>query len=389
MRIVRSASGRWAGVAATAVFLTAAADARAEWRINPAISQTVELVTDQEREGQNNDAAYGSTTALSVAVTALNPRTSWRTNLGLTIAEFFGPGAESDFDRIDPSIATAVQHQMTDWSFGLNGTFDIQPTSVTQLEDSGLTDEEAQQISASISGSASYALDQRNSFTITPSYQIVRFSEDNANFTPFDRYGANLNWRRGVSSATALNFGVGLSQLHADDAEETVTTSANVTGGLSREVNSRLSYNFQVGPRATLTDQSNGGQDSFNVGATGSGGLTWLPSPSLSLGLSASQSLEPAADGDLENQVRLSFSLGATVNQKTSSALNLSYLRRSEDDAFLPLKAELEVLSASPTLSYALTSSTNASVGYSVTFSKDDGVDAISNRFFVTISKQF
>ena len=96
-----------AALAASLAF--AAVDARAEWRFNGSASETLEVVTDREREG-DDDAAYGATTTLDFSVAALDPRTQWRTNFGLTIAEFFGPGAEEDFDSIDPRFFQSLHH---------------------------------------------------------------------------------------------------------------------------------------------------------------------------------------------------------------------------------------------------------------------------------------
>lgn len=388
MPIGQISAARRTGAALAAVFAIAGADAYAEWRFNGSASETLEVVTDREREG-DDDAAFGATTTLGFSVTALDQRNQWRTDIGLTIAEFIGPGAEDDFDSIDPNFATAFQRRTRDWTFGLNGRFDIQPTSVTQLEDTGLTDEDVLQISGNVGASIAYNVTPRDSVAVSPSYQILRFDEDNQELTPSDRFSLGLTWVHAVNTDLRLTFGGSAIRLYADDLTDTVTTSADVTAGVNRSVNRRLSYNVRLGPSFTHTDRSNGGRDDFSVGATSSGGLSWLPANDLGVGLEASHALDTGSDGVLENVSRLQANMTHAFNRKTSGGVSLSYLRRTDDGQVLPVDPDLEVLTVSPTLSVGIYRDVRATAGYSLTLSREDGETATSNRFFVTVLAEF
>lgn len=371
-----------------AVAVLVGGGARAEWQVDGVLSETLEAVTDRERDGVN-DPAYGSTTFLGVTISALDPRTQWTTDLGLTAAKFVGPGAENDFNRIDPSFSTALQRRLTDWTFGLNGSFDVQPTSVTQLDETGLTDEDAIQFSANVSASVNHDIGPRDGVGVRVSFRGVEFSEENDNLTPSVRFGLDLNWDRLIDRRTSTSLRLGLSQLRADDEDDTTTNSGEVTAGFTHTLHNRLSFNALLGPNISFTNRSNGGADDVGLGATGSAGIAWQPTNESSLGFDASQNLEANSDGELQNVARLGFSASHAFNAKTSGSFQVSYSRRSDSGDVLPLDPDLEVLSLTPTLNVSIYRDIRATVGYALSASREDGQEAASNRFFVTLSTEF
>lgn len=376
---------------AAAIFMTAALSPTlgvAEWRLNGVASTTFETVTDRERDG-DEDPAFGATGVLSVTLAALSPRTQWATTVGVTGSKFAGPGAEDDFDRLDPNLATSISHNAGLWGFGANASFDAQPTSITQLEDSGLTDEDVIQYSTRVGASASYRLSARDSVSLGLSAALIEFSEQNNQLTPSFSLSANGGYQHAVNERLATNFNLGANRVFADDVPETTSTSVNGTVGVSYQLHNRLRFNFGLGPSATLTETVNPQTSDVTFGATGDAGLTWRADNQTSLGFEASQGLETSADGGLDNVARAGASVTHAVNQTFSSALALSYVRRTEDSAFISADSELDLVSVSPSVNLSLDRDVRATAGYSLTLSRENGRKAMSNRVFVTLTTDF
>lgn len=384
--------GRWPAGWAAATALTAAllapSSALAEWRLSGNTSSTVEAVTDRERKG-DNDPAFGATGTLNLSLTARDPRTQWQTNVGVVGAKFVGPGAEGDFNRLDPNLVTTLSHRLGLWTFGANGSFDAQPSSVTQLEDTGLTDEDVIQFTSRIGLSTRYRVSPRDTVGLNFDATAIEFSEENDQLTPSLRFNAGGNLRHAVDQGLSTTFTLGVSRLIADDAEETVSTSANAGAGFTYDLDNRLSFNLNLGPSITQRETSNPEVSEISFGAIGAGGLSWRPTQSTSLGFEASQGLETGGDGELENVTRASFDVSHAIDQTFSSAFALSISRRSADTAFLSTESDIDVLSASPSINLALDRDVRATAGYTLTVSREDGQQAMSNRIFITLTTDF
>lgn len=385
--------GRWpaswaAATTALAAGLIAPGHAVADWRLTGVATSTVEAVTDREREG-DNDPAFGASGTLNLTLTARDPRTQWQTNVGVVGARFVGPGAEGDFNRLDPNIVTNLSHRQGLWTLGANGSFDAQPSSVTQLEDTGLTDEDVIQFTGRVGLSAQYRVSPRDTVALAVSGTAIEFSEANNQLTPSLRLSIDGDLNHAVDQKLSTSFNLGVSRLIADDADETVTTTVTTGAGLAYDLHDRLSFNFSLGPNVSRRETSNPQSAEISLGATGTAGIGWRPTPSTSLGFGASQGLETGGGGELENVSRANIDFSHAIDQTFSGAFALSFSRRSSDTAFLSADSDIDVFSASPSLNLVLDRDVRATAGYTLTVSREDGEQAMSNRIFITLTTDF
>lgn len=385
--------GRWpaswaAAATALAAGVIAPGHALADWRLSGVASSTVEAVTDREREG-DDDPAFGATGTLNLTLTARDPQTQWQTNVGVVGARFVGPGAEGDFNRLDPNIVTDLSHRQGLWTLGANGSFDAQPSSITQLEDTGLTDEDVIQFTGRVGLSAGYRVSPRDTLRLSATGTAIEFSEANDQLTPSLRFDVDGNLNHTVNQKLSTTFNLGVSRLAADDADETVTTSVTTGAGFSYDLHNRLSFNLNLGPNVSRRETSNPRSDEVSLGATGTGGVGWRPTQKTSLAFEASQGLETGGDGELENVARANFDISHSIDQTFSSAFALSFSRRSSDTAFLSAESDIDVFSASPSVNLALDRDVRATAGYTLTVSREDGEQAMSNRIFITLTTDF
>ncbi len=367
----------------------AAGVASAEWRLDGSLAETLETSTNRQLQG-NDDPAYGTTTNLNLTVSVLDPRTRWSTTLGVAGAKFFGSGAEPEFDRLDPNFSTAFQHRLSRWTLGLNGSFDVQPTSATQVEDTGVTNLDVTQFSSRANATATLDIDARNSATATTTVSAVRFSEDVGTLTATTRYGLDVSWRHAVNRRLSTSLSAGAAHLLTDNPARGDTTSAHAAAGVTYSPHPRLRLSASLGPNASQPQNSNQGDDKISIGATGALGLDWRIDNATTLALNASQGLEAGSAGTLDSVARISGNMAHAFNETLQGGMRLSYLQRTADAGFTPLNADVEIFSASPNLSVALTPDWRAQAGYAVTLARRaERSDEMSNRLFFTLSTSF
>lgn len=374
---------------ALAVALAAASSgyARAEWRLSGVFSETVETVTDRELDGENAPA-FGSTTVLRLSVEASEPIMAWSFDAGLTGAKFAGPGAQDDFDRLDPSFATSFSRRGQRLTLDFDASLDVQPTSSTQIEDTGVTNEDTSQYTALSQLSFGYDLSPLEKATLAFDTRVVEFDDRGSNLTPTRRAGATLTYRRRETQRLTGVASAGASYLIAEDDDDTRTTSARLSLGADYDVTPRFDVGGTVGPSlryVTKSDESS----ALDFSANGDLSANWRPDAVTSLALTLAQGFETSSDGVLEAVGRLNFNAVRSLAPDTTLSFGLRYLRRQEDTNFAAADADREVINATPTLAYFIDRSWRATAGYTLTVSRDEGEDAVSNRLFFTLSTEF
>lgn len=361
--------------------------ARAEWRLSGAFSETLETVTDRELEG-DDAPAFGSTTALRLSLAALNPTMFWSFDVGLSGAKFAGPGAQDDFDRIDPNFATSFSKRGPRLTLGFDASLDVEPTSTTQIEDTGITDENTTQITATSQLTFDYALSALDQATLAFDARVVEFDDSGTSLTPTRRAGATLSLRRRETPRLAGVASVGADYLISDDEDDTRTSSGRFSFGLDYKATPRLDIGGRLGPSFRYITRSDDASI-FDVSANGGLSVDWRPDETTSLALTLGQGFETSSDGVLESVGRLNFNAVQSLGPDTTASFGLRYVRRQEDASFGIAGADREVINATPTLAYVIDHAWRATAGYGLTLSRDEGQDAISNRLFFTLSTEF
>ncbi len=360
--------------------------ARADWRLAGAFSETVETVTDRELEGEDAPA-FGSTTALRLSLAAQDPTMVWSFEAGLTGSKFVGPGAQGDFNRIDPAFATSFSRRGSRLTLGFDASLDIEPTSSTQIEDTGVTDEDVTQITATSLVSLGYALSDRERATLSFDTQVIEFDEDTS-LTPTRRAGVNLTFRRRETQRLTGTARTGASYLISDNEDDTRTTSGNVAFGADYQATPRLDVRGSLGPSFRYITSSNDAS-ALDFSANGDFSLNWRPDNATSFALRLGQAFETSSDGDLESVGRFNLNAVQSLSSDTTASFGLNYVRRQSGGNLASIDADREVINATPTLAYAIDHAWRATAGYALTLSRDEGEDAISNRLFFTLSTEF
>ena len=119
------------------------------------VSQRFQAQTDRSLNG-DNDPVFGATTRLGATAGFSTPRAGVSFNGGVSGSGFFGPGSTDGLTRIDPDAQIEAFYRVARLDFSGLLDFDIQPTSVTQVEDTGVTQEGTAQVDLRLGADLAY-----------------------------------------------------------------------------------------------------------------------------------------------------------------------------------------------------------------------------------------
>ena len=388
--------GREAAVAAAALLLSlgllvggASGAGAAEWLVGGSVSQRVEADTNADLD-ENGAGVYGTTTALGLDLTVLTPTTQWQVETGASVGFFGGPGDTEDLNRLNPNFAAAVAHNGKYLDTGASFAFDMQPVSLAQIDETGVTGGDATQISTQLAANAAYALDARNQLSVGGSGRVIRFTRGSTTLEPTTTYGANLAWIRDLSAVTQGSLAFGARRFTAESDQDPDSLTFDLSAGVDRVVNGRLSFSATLGVNATRTTQTLAGERNtdFTLGALGGLEAAWQAAPDTQLVFAFSHGLEPSSVGELQTTTALGVGLQHEVNSWMSAGINALVQRQSSGGGYTD-ETDRTFASLSPSLAFSLTPDWALRAGYSLDAQHESGSDAISNRVFLTLTRQF
>ncbi len=392
---------RWSrrpAVAAPALLLTIclvaaparAGDAAASW--GPAVDWSLTGQVRTKFAGTINRAlapgvrAGGMTVRLDARLTlaASAKQGSLAIDAGLARSFFLGADspASDKAEQLDPHLSVRVSRRGKTWTLSGTAGFDLQPTSATQADDTGIVNDETTQITADLSASLALELDTRNRLTLGANASVIDFTSPAPGLVPTRTVGFTLAWDRQMTATTDVVLDTGLRYFTADSALATRSLTFDIGAGLTHRRTQRHIFGLDAGLNLVRTSTRSG--TDFDIGVTGGGRLDYKLAD-LEIGLDLSQSVDPSSTGSLQSFTRLGASASHRINSRERLALSLDYTRR------VPLggtSATLQTLGVGPRYTFTLTRETTLSLGYRFRAQQGSTTgDATGHRLFLEISR--
>lgn len=361
----------------------------AEWIIGGSVSQRLQFESNRDLD-EDGGAIYGATTALGLDFTALAPRTQWQFETGASVGFFGGSGDTDELSGIFPNFAVAVDHDGKYIDTGASFGFDFQPAAFAQIDETGITEGDATQLSLRFAADAALALDPRNRLSLGVSGRALRFTSGTTSLRPTTTYGASLAWLRSISAATQASLGLGARHFTAEGGDDQKSLSFDLSAGLGHSFNPRLSADASLGVSATRTTRTLAGLDNsdFSLGAIGDLALAWRPQADTQLALALSHGLEPSSLGELQTTTALGLGLQHSVNSWIGGGVNLLLQRQRSAEGFGG-DTDRILATLSPNLAFTLTPEVALQLGYSLRMEREDESDAVSHGVFLTLTRAF
>ncbi len=365
----------------------------ADWSLNGQVSQTFSAETNRGLENPSEGTVYGSTTSLGLTLGADTKRSSFRLSGGVDGSVFFGPGDTEDLNQINPrNLAFDHAYQGKTYTFSQGFSFDAQQTSDTQLEDTGITEDETTQFTVSYGADLALRIDAITLITFALSASAIEFAEDTPGLTATRTIGYTVGLSHELTSTTSLNLNAGARLFTADDAENTRSGVFDIGLGLTHQRTPRHTFGLNGGVSLVRDiERITGGTSDFTAAGTGGASFAYTTG-NFNAGLSLTQSVDPSSAGELQSFTRLGGNLDYAINDLESVGMTLALARRTSigdsDAVGTADDSDAETLSLGANYSLRLGAETSLGLGYAFNLTRDsiDGT-ASGHRVFLTLSR--
>lgn len=341
-----------------------------DWSIKASESETVELNSNQFLRS-SPAGSVGSYTTLTADAQARTPTTKFNFMGDGTYKKYWGPGAAgtaSEFLNYGFKARYEVQEKTKFDREYVEASWRQQSTALALLNDLG--------VSVPTSGfidrlTATGGIDR--SVTAVDTVSLFATSsrttyEPSSGSTPFTDTLARGNWRRSLSSVTAINLSSEYELLEYGNAFSTQVQIFREQAGFDATLSAVLSFRANAGVAYLVTDRgvsssSFGGVTSATPVSSsvldwiGDAVLTYRVLKSTTLSVIASQSVGPSVVGSLFKRDSISASLNHSINSRSSLTLSAGGNRAISTTT-------TDYASASATYSYNLTREWLASATY-------------------------
>lgn len=362
-----------------------------DWSLESQV--TLRLEGDVNRSLQPGSQQTGATLGLDGGFTLAAEGKRSEAALDFGVARFFFLGADqpntNNTQRLDPRFGLSGSYSGKTYTLSGDFGFDFQPTSFTQAEDTGLTNDETTQLSINYDSSLSLELDRLNQLVFSTEFRAIEFTDPVPDLVATRTFGADVAWERQLSETTTLTVSGGGRYFRAQNPTETKSQTFDFSLGLTHQRTRRHSFGLDVGVTAVRTVELSPiglRETDINVGATGGVSFDY-ELETLNIGINLTQSVDPSATGALQSFTRLDSSLSYTINDQEDLGLTSGYFFRS------PISgggSTLHSFSVGPTYTLNLTEEAQLSAGYLFRMNQDsDTGNAVGHRVFLTLTQNF
>ena len=364
----------------------------ADWSIVSTLSQGVDFDDNRSVVPDSPGYVITSTSNLATTIAATAPTHSFSLSHSFDYIAYAGPGASAlsnEFNFDDFSMSLSKSRKLT--TYGLSASFNREPTSISQFDDTGITTTDADQLTFSASGSMSHQINRNNSVSFDVSATRTDFTRDIDGLTPYFSASSSLTWSHSFNNKMSGNVSSSASYTDFDNDQNTrsIIFSSNV--GLSSELSKRWSASASIGARMSRTEEdatmTAPASKTENVGFNGNLSVSYSPTKDTAVSFGLAQSLQPSSSGELRNRTSVNFNAVRTINSLSSFSLSAS--ASVQENASGTGGALRKTLTISPGYTRKLTSKWNSNLGYTFRYSDSGMTTAHSNSVFVSVSRGF
>jgi hypothetical protein len=313
------AVGLWA--LATAVFGVSAARAD-QWKAAVQGGQTFNFDSNIRLSPSSPESVFGSATSLAGSIERLAPPSTSRLAGDVNIRRYFGA---SGLDGEDFGIGLDSTFRTPRTDYRLGASIRRASTLITEQSDTGQFQRIANQIALAAQSSWQYRLSPLE--TVGLSGAVAFNTYDSSQFAEQLNTSAGASWQRQLTINDTISVSARVAFLNANGRQNTTTHSYALLFGWSRAIGERISLNASAGPRLAFTRVSGLGNTADNevtIGADASLALTWRVTERTSLSVVASQSLEPASTGEVQERQRIALIAEHRISERMRASFAVS-----------------------------------------------------------------
>lgn len=350
-----------------------------DWSILAQLTESFSAVENRQLNGNSDGIEANGVLGLGVSVRGAGKRTSFNVATGFNLGRSTDNDT-SNLNRLDPNISASAVFLGKGFSISAQVDARTRSTSISELEDTGVTNLNATRIDVGSSVGVSWQATKLDSFSLSAFAQIVDFSRSVGGFTPSQTFGASGSWSHQATETTSYSVSTSFQHFEAEGVNGRTSRSANLQLGLQHNRTSRHVLGGSAGLNFVSSDRADG-TSSTQIGFVGGGSFGYTIDE-FSASLSVNQSIRPSGDGELRAFTSLGGSLAYRINALESLRFGVNYSRRSDISGGGDV---LQFLSMGPTYSYSLTPNSSLSLGYQFRV-RDDEVNSFQTGHQVSLT---
>jgi len=357
----------------------------ADWSLASDLSQRVEAHNNRSLDPDGSNAAIISYTTVGLDLEARTKRSAASLSVSSQVVTGFGPGAGDDESKINPGVSATLSHNGKRYALSADASLAVQPVSTTQIDDTGVTDVDATQLTVRYDSDLTLQLSKRSQIGFGVNVSLIDFTESSTALVPTETIGVSANLRHELTQTTAMTFTTGLRRFASDNAERRRSQTLDVALRLDHQRTRRHTFGLSGG--LTLVRTKEIGQDvSFDIGLNAGASLDYQPTEDFSASLGISQSVDPSSSGELQSVSRFNSSLAYRANTFSDFGLRFDYTHRTslagDSESFQSIQAGLNY-------NYLLAPETSLSLGH--LFRLSDGADGLAtgHQIFLSLTHRF
>ncbi|ANW00432.1 hypothetical protein LMTR13_09895 [Bradyrhizobium icense] len=342
-----------------------------DWSIKASETETVELNSNQFLRS-SPAGSVGSYTTLSADAQARTPTSKFNFSGDGSYKKYWGPGVvgtASEFLNYGFKARYEVQEKTRFDREYVEASWRQQSTALALLNDLGVSVPTSGFIDRlTATGGIDRSITALDTVSLFATSSRTSYQPSSGGGTPFTDTLARGNWRRSLSSVTAINLSSEYELLEYDNAFNTQVQIFRDQAGFDATLSAVLSFRANAGVAYLVTDR---GVSSSAFGGTtsatpvsssvldwiGDAVLTYRMLKSTTLSVIASQSVGPSVVGSLFKRDSISASLSHSINSRSTLTLSASGNRQIATTT-------TDYASASATYSYNLTREWGTSLTY-------------------------
>ena len=356
-----------------------------DWSSVSSLTERVEYNDNKSLQSTSPGHVWGLLTTISTELVRESPTLDASLRAEIQIDEWTGPGEQPGDDAFDQDYGINVLRKTKTANYGLTGSYTIQSTSTSELDDSGDRTVDAERLTGNVTGTALFNVNRNNTANLSASFEDVDFTGDSDSFTPSQNYEVSGGWTHSITASTAADLNV---SWNLDEADGTGFDRRSNTYEILAGVSSKLWDGFVV--RFGTGFVWNRSKLFTGVGNT-TETQTGVP---FELGIDynfkttqisffAERGVEPSSSGEMTVRTAGDLTISHQINRATSIALTASFSRR--ESVSDELDTETDYATLTPTYSMTLARGWTAVIGAEYAHREDITSSASSKSVFVSL----
>jgi hypothetical protein len=372
----------WIGVAAPGALA-------ADWSAKTRFNQDFETSDNRALFPDSAGATYLLTSRLRLDAMALLPTMSFEFNADVSYQNLSGPGADQNASPTDNSLGFKFENKFDNLTtYHLGGYWQRQDATSAQLADTGIVIVPGDINTYVLEGGLDRRLGPWDELRWSTRGTLVDFNESPG--TNFSDFLTTAAWVNHVSRTSQLVTSLQFEWVQQEDPASTEALIGRLQTGVETVLSPYMTFKGSIGVGVQETSQDTAAAtatalDPFESGMDADGlvdlQLTYLPTESTQLLLSASHWSGPNVIGQVESRTIFGVALRQAINHLSNLWL------RSEYTGQLPIAGifddgDTNYVRASATYDYRLSPDWIAQLSYRFAHRNDDDGSANSNTVF-------